>query len=60
MSDASKNGHLEVVKFLYYNRTEGDDEDALINAIENSYFEIVNFFVPETIITIDDDERDEE
>ncbi|KDO28592.1 hypothetical protein SPRG_06448 [Saprolegnia parasitica CBS 223.65] len=45
MDQAAANGHLEVVRFLHYNRTEGCTVDALDGAILNGHLDIVHFLI---------------
>ena len=43
MNWASENGHLEVVKWLHSNRTEGCTRRAMDMASENGHLEIVKW-----------------
>ncbi|EGG18382.1 hypothetical protein DFA_03876 [Cavenderia fasciculata] len=43
MDYASRNGHLEIVKFLHFNRSEGCTQSAIDNASEGGFLDIVMF-----------------
>jgi ankyrin repeat protein len=43
MNWAAMNGHLEIVKWLHTNRTEGCAETAMKLALENSHLEIIEW-----------------
>jgi len=43
MDDAASFGHLEVVKFLHENRTEGCTKNAIIWAASRGHLEVVKF-----------------
>jgi len=43
MDSAARNGHLEVVKFLHENRTEGCSFAAMDLAAENGHMEVVEY-----------------
>ena len=43
MDYAAKNGHLEVVKCLHENRTEGCTKDAMDWAAKNGHLEVVKW-----------------
>ncbi|EQC33905.1 hypothetical protein SDRG_08585 [Saprolegnia diclina VS20] len=45
MNEAATNGHLEVVKFLHFNRTEGCTIGALEWAILNGHLDVVRFLI---------------
>ncbi|KDO28556.1 hypothetical protein SPRG_06414 [Saprolegnia parasitica CBS 223.65] len=45
MDNAAANGHLEVVRFLHFNRTEGCTTKALDEAIRNGHLAIVRFLI---------------
>ncbi|KDO28615.1 hypothetical protein SPRG_06471 [Saprolegnia parasitica CBS 223.65] len=45
MDDAASNGHLEVVRFLHFNRTEGCTVDALDGAILNGHLDVIRFLL---------------
>ncbi|KDO28659.1 hypothetical protein SPRG_06514 [Saprolegnia parasitica CBS 223.65] len=45
MDYAAANGHLEVVQFLHFNRTEGCTTYALDRAIYNGHFDVVCFLI---------------
>jgi ankyrin repeat protein len=43
MNWAARNGHLEVVKFLHENRSEGCTEKAMDWAAKNGHLEVVEY-----------------
>ena len=43
MNKAAENGHLDIVKFLHYNRIEGCTTDAMDHAAEYGHLDIVKF-----------------
>ena len=43
MDDASRNGNLDIVKYLDENRNEGCTTDAMDNAAKNGHFDIVRY-----------------
>eukprot|EP00122_Pirum_gemmata_P021472 Pgem_evm1s20004 len=43
MDFAAENGHLDVVKFLHRNRTEGCTKNAMTKAVKNGHLEVVKF-----------------
>ncbi|KDO28660.1 hypothetical protein SPRG_06515 [Saprolegnia parasitica CBS 223.65] len=45
MDTAASNGHLEVVRFLHFNRTEGCTTDALDGAIRYGHLDVVRFLI---------------
>jgi hypothetical protein len=45
MTDATKNGCLEVVKWLHFNRREGCSHLALTRAAEKGHVEVVKWLV---------------
>jgi ankyrin repeat protein len=42
---AARNGHIEVVKFLHYNRTEGGTAHAIDYASKRGHYKIVQFLL---------------
>jgi hypothetical protein len=44
MNRASENGHLKVVEFLHYNRTEGCTTKAMDYASKNGHLKVIEFF----------------
>ena len=49
MNHAAKNGHLDIVKFLYENRKEGCTTYAMNKATENEHFDVLNFLMENTV-----------
>jgi hypothetical protein len=55
MNEAAGNGHLEMVQWLHFNRTEGCTTSAMNLAVENSHLEVIkwlHFNRPEGCTTI--------
>ena len=43
MNYSAQNGHLEVVKWLHENRSEGRAEDAMSGAAKKGHLEVVKY-----------------